>query len=71
MTAANALRGALDPKRLSTATARAALAGLTLQVIDADDGTAELVITANALTHRLQDLAEVEAWLDAQTEVAR
>lgn len=71
MTANNPPRSALDPKRLSTATARAALAGLALQAIDADDGAAELVITANALTHRFHDLAEVEAWLDAQTEVAR
>ena len=62
---------ALDAKRLATATARAALAGIFLTVIDADYGGAEFIATDDAVTFRFNDLAEVETWLDRPVEFAR
>lgn len=61
---------ALGLKRLSTAKARAALAGVELSVIEGDTGRLELVATRWSLTKRFSDLAEVEAWLDRVAGVA-
>lgn len=66
MTAAQ-LATALDAKKLATATARAALAGITLQVIEGDDGRPEMVASRWALSKRFNDLADVERWLDQVT----
>lgn len=66
MTAAQ-LAAALDPKRLATAQARAALAGIALEAIEGDNGRLEFVATRWALSKRFDDLAAVEAWLDRVT----
>lgn len=61
--AVHQLRAAHDRKRLATATARAALRGITLQVTDDDRGAVLYVASMHALTRCFDDLAEVERWL--------
>jgi len=51
----------LDPKRLTTLQAHAALAGYTLEQLA--DGS--LVVERWGLLRRLPDLEAAEAWLDA------
>lgn len=59
----------LDRKRLATLTARAALAGITLQCIEGDFGADIFIVTHPhwALTRQLESLDEVERWLDQVT----
>lgn len=64
---AQQLAAAIDPKRFATAQARAALAGVTVELIEGDDGAPELIASRWALTKRFGDLAELEAWLDRVT----
>lgn len=64
---AQQLAAALDPKRLATAQARAALAGITVQVIESDSGGPELIASRWVLTKRFDGLTELEAWLTAVT----
>jgi hypothetical protein len=63
MTAATLTR-ALDAKRLANATARTALWGGVLTVIDGDDGRPLLIVSRWALTKALSTLDEVDAFLD-------
>jgi len=72
MTAAQ-LTAALDPKRLATAQARAALAGITLVAIEGDNGRPELVASRWGLTRRFSGdtgadvLTAAEQWLTTVT----
>lgn len=69
---AQRLADAFDRKRLATAQARAALAGVTVALIEGDNGGPELIASRWALTKRFSDLAELETWLDRVTgEAAR
>jgi hypothetical protein len=52
-------------KRFATAKARAALAGIELQIIDRGDGQAEYLLTRWNLARSLPDLEAVERWLTA------
>lgn len=51
-------------KRLATAKARAAMAGVELHCITDDAGRPTYICTKWALTASFQDLADVESWLD-------
>lgn len=53
-----------DAKRLATAKARAAMAGVELHAIEDDGGRPLFVCIKWALTASFNDLAEVERWLD-------
>jgi hypothetical protein len=52
-----------DAKRLATAKARAALAGVELHAIESDDGRPQYICTKWAMTASFADMAQVEAWL--------
>lgn len=52
-----------DAKRISTATARAALRGITLHQLRDDRGRAEFVVRWRALTRSFSNIDDVEAWL--------
>jgi hypothetical protein len=54
-------------KRLSTVTARCALAGITLSPIEDDHGKTVYIVSRLALTHELAALGAVECWLDDVT----
>ncbi len=54
----------IDRKVIATLRARAALAGLTLLVVDDDRGKPLFVISRGALTKQLGTLDEVEAFLE-------
>ncbi len=58
-----------DYKRLATATARAALAGVALTPINDDFGRQVFVASRWDLTTQLDSLDEVEAWLSRVTGV--
>lgn len=51
-------------KRFATIQARAALAGVTLHALDDDAGRTIYVLTRWHLTRQLEDLDDVERWLD-------
>lgn len=51
-------------KRQASAAARAALQGIVLNAIQADDGRPLYVASIQALTRCFDDLGKVEAWLD-------
>lgn len=53
-----------EAKRLATATARAALAGITLRPIEDDGGRRVFIVSRWAFTRQLDSLDAVEAWLD-------
>lgn len=53
-----------DPKRLATAKARAAMAGVELHALTDDAGKPQYICTKWALTASFHDLADVESWLD-------
>lgn len=63
MTAATLAR-ALDAKRLANATARAALWGGVLTVIDGDDGRPLLIVSRWALCRSFTSLDDVDAFLE-------
>lgn len=63
MTHVAQLHAALDAKRLASATARAALRGIVLHSLEADDGGLLLIATQFHLTKSFNSLDEVEAWL--------
>lgn len=63
MNAAAQLCTALDSKRLANAKARAALRGIVLHHLEADDGGLLLVATQWHLTKSFNSLDEVEVWL--------
>lgn len=63
MTAATLTR-ALDAKRLANATARAALWGGVLTVIDGDDGRPLLIVSRWALCRSFTSLDDVDAFLE-------
>ena len=54
-----------EEKRLATAIARAALRGIVLQRLEADTGGVVFIASRGALTRQFDDLAAVQAWLDA------
>lgn len=56
-----------DAKRFSTLQARAALAGISLQRIDGDNCQLEYIATIGAVTTRLANLDEAEAWIERAT----
>lgn len=56
-----------DAKRLATATARAALAGVTLHATTDDTDRRVFVVSRWALTRTLDTLDDVEHWLDTIT----
>lgn len=58
------LREALDRKRLSTLSARAALAGIAVHVLDTDTGTVEFIATRWSLTKAFDSLDALAFWLD-------
>lgn len=58
-----------DAKRFSTLQARAALAGISLQRIDGDNCQLEYIATIGAVTTRLANLDEAEAWIERATYV--
>lgn len=58
------LQAALDAKRLANATARAALRGIALHQLEADDGGLLLIATQWHLTKSFSSLDEAESWLD-------
>jgi hypothetical protein len=64
MSTAEQLHTAPDVKRLATAKARAALAGVQLHVIADDAGRPSYVCTRWAMSAYFDGLADVEAWLD-------
>jgi len=55
-----------EDKRIATAQARAALAGIEVHVIDADDGRSAFIATRAAMTRQFADIGEMEQWLDGQ-----
>lgn len=55
---------ACEVKEFATAQARAALAGVTLYRIEADNGQPAYVVTRWALTRQFEDLQQVDRWLD-------
>ncbi len=58
-------RGGGDPlKPWRTVQARFALAGLTAELVDGDDGQPMLVVSRWALTKCLRSVAEADAWLE-------
>lgn len=73
MSTSQQLAAALDAKRLATARARAALAGVALDVIEDDRGRPEIVCSRWCLTRRFSSeggadvLAAVEQWLTTVT----
>jgi hypothetical protein len=52
-----------DKKRFATLRARAALAGFTLEAIEAEAGTRVFIVSRWSLTRELRDLAAVERFL--------
>ncbi len=54
-------------KRLATLRARAALAGVTLHVIENDHGKTVYIVSRWAMTRELADLDAVEGWLASVT----
>lgn len=69
MTAAQ-LTAALDAKRLTTAKATAAMAGIVVEAIEGDDGRPELVASRWALCKRFSGddpLGQLEQWLGRVT----
>ena len=56
-----------DQKRLATACARAALAGVILYATENDRGKPVFIVTRAAVTRELHSLETTEAWLDAVT----
>ena len=54
-------------KRLSTLTARCAIAGVTLFPIENDHGKTVYIVSRWALSCELPDLDSVECWLDKMT----
>ena len=58
------MNSALDPKRLATLKARAALAGVVVHDLEDDRGQPEYIATKWALTKSLHSLDALEAWLD-------
>lgn len=64
MTAAPQASFAVDAKLLANATARAALAGITLHHLEGDFGRPVFVATRWALTKQFDSLEDVERWLD-------
>lgn len=61
----SACAGLNRQKRLATGQARAALRGIALHALEDDRGRALFVASLHALTRQFDDLAAVEAWLDA------
>lgn len=53
-----------DEKRLATLRARAALAGITLHVMEGDAGRPQYIVSRWALTKALDSLEDLQAWLD-------
>lgn len=60
-----------DPKRLATAKARAAMAGVELHAIEDDAGKPLFVCCKWALTASFDNLDDVETWLDRVAGVKR
>lgn len=58
------------PKRVATLCARAALAGVTLNVIENDHGQTVYIVSRWAMTRELADLDAVEVWLNRVTGVS-
>jgi len=58
-------------KTLSTLCAKAALAGVTLHVVENDDGQPAYVLSRWNLTRQLHSLDEVQRWLDLLTGAAK
>lgn len=58
------MSGEVADKRLATAKARAAMAGVELHAITDDRGAPLFVCVKWALTACFTDLADVEVWLD-------
>lgn len=56
-----------DLKRFTTLQARAALSGVTLYRLDGNVGTPVYIAMRWGLTKQLDDLNEVETWLDRVT----
>lgn len=56
-----------DLKRFTTLQARAALSGVALHCLDTDFGTQAYIATRWSMTKQLDDLNEVETWLDRVT----
>lgn len=61
---AEALVHALARKRVATAKARAALLGIVVHELRADDGGPEWIATRWALTRAFRSVDELAAWLD-------
>lgn len=57
----------VEPKEFATAQARAALAGVIMYRIEADNGRPAYVVTRWALTRQFEDLQQVNRWLDMVT----
>lgn len=53
-----------DAKRIATATAQAALRGITVHQLQDDRGRPEFVVSWHALTRSFSEIGDVEAWLD-------
>jgi len=56
-----------DLKRFTTLRARAALSGVMLHCLDGDLGTQAYIATRWAMAKQLDDLNDVETWLDRVT----
>lgn len=56
-----------DQKRLATLSARAALAGVVLYIIEGDFGKTVYIVSRWNLTRQLDSLDAVQAWLDQVT----
>lgn len=54
----------VDPKKLSTLTAKACLCGVVLHCIEDDYGAPLFVASKWSLTRQMSSLEEVSAWLD-------
>lgn len=67
MTAPSDPQARAEAKRLATATARAALAGVTLHATTDDTDRRVYVVSRWALTRTLDGLDAVEQWLDQVT----
>lgn len=52
-----------DAKRIATATARAALRGITLHQLWDDRGRPDFIASWQALTRSFSSIEDVEAWL--------
>lgn len=53
-----------DAKRTATATARAALRGITVHRLQDDRGRPEFVVSWHALPRAFSSIDDVEGWLD-------